>query len=589
MELDGVDVGVSAARAWEIVRHGDLARSPLVRALFAVRALPARITGSEVEPTALAIDDIGGHDRRGFRILGEETGAEVVLGAIGKVWHLDIPFVRVEDAAQFRAFREPDYAKVAWALRVLPRGDDAARIEVEVRVDATDDASWKRFRRYFRFIGPGSHFIRRTLLAAYARELGTPDAREDERPLPGDARIGDARAQLTHGITIRARPDQVWPWLIQMGARRAGFYSVDLLDNANVPSARELHAELQHLEVGEVIPATADGDEGFEVLELEAPTALVLGTLFDSQQQRQLPFAAARPSRFWQTTWAFALEPLDPEHTRLHVRARAAFAGQSLHAMWIRPVHHLMQTAQLENLAARVEGRVPRDGWRDVIAGIGGAAAMALNLLTPFLRGARSHYGVDAETAAGTFPGDDRIPEPRWSWTHGIEIDAPPEAVWPWVAQIGADRGGFYSYQWLENLVGCELRNADAIHPEWALREGDTLCLHPTASGLPIVALEPGRYLLGHDAPDPTAVASGQPWVTVTWLFHLEPLDGGGTRLISRFRSDCSDDLATRLRTGPYLTESIGFVMDRQMLKGIEQRVRRRAREALTTDAPLRS
>lgn len=84
-----------------------------------------------------------------------------------------------------------------------------------------------------------------------------------------------------------------------------------------------------------------------------------------------------------------------------------------------------------------------------VAEGVGGAAIMAAAMLTPFLRSAQRQWDIDAATAARTYPGDERIPSPRAFWTHGIEIDAPVEAVWPWLAQIGADRGGFYSYQWL--------------------------------------------------------------------------------------------------------------------------------------------
>src|SRR6185436_7889772 len=113
----------------------------------------------------------------------------------------------------------------------------------------------------------------------------------------------------------------------------------------------------------------------------------------------------------------------DEHRTRLHVRARAAFSeGGRFHAAWIRPVHRLMQTSQLHNLAARVEGRLPRDDWHDVADGAGGAAIMVAALLTPFLRGARNHWGLDAETAARRYPGDDILPAPRWGWTYGIEV-----------------------------------------------------------------------------------------------------------------------------------------------------------------------
>ena len=72
---------------------------------------------------------------------------------------------------------------------------------------------------------------------------------------------------------------------------------------------------------------------------------------------------------------------------------------------------------------------------------------------------------------------------------------APIEAVWPWLAQLGQERGGFDSYEWLENLAECEMRNADRIHPEWQHREvGEIVHLHP-AGGLRVSLFEPGRAL----------------------------------------------------------------------------------------------
>jgi hypothetical protein len=358
VEVDHVDVGVPADRAWQLVRHVDLARSPVIRALFAVRTLPSRLAGREVETAALRIDDIAGIGRPGFRILAE-SDAEVAVGAIGKVWKLDIPFADVEDAETYARFSETGYAKVAWSLRALSRGAHRARIVVEVRVSATDEESWSRFRQYFRVIGPASRFIRRQVLGSLARDLGIPEAEENERALDGDELLPDASAQMTDGITIRATPARIWPWLVQMGCRRGGWYSWDVLDNAGVSSAREIHPELQSLAVGDVLPARPEGEDGFEVLKLDSPRALVLGGLFDPDAARQLPFAAERPERYWQMTWAFVLEPLDENETRLLVRARGAFpASGRFHAAWIRPVHHFMERAQLRNLKARVEEEI---------------------------------------------------------------------------------------------------------------------------------------------------------------------------------------------------------------------------------------
>jgi hypothetical protein len=166
------------------------------------------------------------------------------------------------------------------------------------------------------------------------------------------------------------------------------------------------------------------------------------------------------------------------------------------------------------------------------------------------------------------------VPAPTSHWTHGVEIDAPADAVWPWVAQIGADRGGFYSYQWLENVVGCEVRNAERIHPEWEVKVGDGLRLHPDMPPLPVVEVERGRYWLAFGAADAAAKAAGKAWVESCWLFFLEPLGPDRCRFISRYRTATSDDLGMKLAYGAAI-EPIGFAMDRRMLLGVKERVER--------------
>jgi hypothetical protein len=575
LELDAVELDAAPEDVWQYVRYADLAESDLVRALFAVRTLPSRLTGKRpAEPSTLKIGDLRSTPQHpGFQVLGEEPMHSVTVGAIGQVWQLDIPFLHVADAAAYAAFSVPGWVKVAWEIRVDALGAAASRVTVEVRVDATDEASWEKFARYWQLIGPGSHFIRHALFAGLRRRFGAAGASEDHA-LPGDALLPDALAQVTQAITIAATPEAIWPWLLQMGGHRAGFYSIDAIDNEGVPSARELHPELQKLKVGQVIPATRNSPEGFEVLVLEPAKLLVLGGLFDAAANHQLPFANPRPARYWQITWAFVLTSFGPQSTRLEVRARAAFApSERLHAAWIRPVHSLMQASQLRNLAARAEGRMPRDTLRDVAEGTAGAAIMAFALFTPFLRGARSHWGLTKEEAALPRAGDEQIPEPLWSWTHAVTIEAAAAKVWPWVAQLGADRAGFYSYQWLENLVGCEVSNAEAVHPEWTLCVGDHLVLHPKMPPLQVASVEPGRSLVVVATPDAKARAEGRPWAAASWAFLVEPLGSDRCRVVSRFRSACSDDLATRLVQGPLLLEPIGFAMDRRMLLGIRDRV----------------
>jgi hypothetical protein len=577
-ELDQVEIAASPAEVWQATRHRDLAMSPFVRALFALRALPARLSGREPESGSIRIDDLTSTvERPGFQLLADDPPHEVAVGAIGKVWQAEIPFEHVANQASYSDFSRSGFIKVAWALAVEPFGADGSRLSIEVRVDATDDDSWAKFVRYFRLIGPFSRLIRTSTLKAIARELGSPAAKLDERPLGGDELLPDSIAQLTHAITIAAAPEKIWPWLVQMGCDRAGFYSVDLFDNDGVRSAREIHPEWQRIAVGDDVVATPDGSAAFEVLRVDAPRSLVLGGLFDPTQQRRLPFAASRPRHFWHVTWSFILEPLDVTSTRVYARARAAYSpSETLHGWLVRPVHSMMETAQLRNLRARVEGTLRRDDGRDVLDGLGGAARICLALVSPW-REARSHHGLDPETAARTLPGDELVRDPRWSWTHGIEIDASASQVWPWITQIGATKAGFYSYQWLENLAGCELENAEVIHPEWETKLGDDLFLHPSMAPLKVVKVDRGSCLVAYCAPDRASQAAGEPWVAASWLFFVEALSPRRCRLVSRYRVAYSDDLVTTLSLGRSLLEPIGFAMDRRMLIGVKTRAEARS------------
>lgn len=166
-EIDRIDVAAPAAEVWEHLRHGELARSLPIRALFRLRALTSRAGGAS--PT-IRIDSLRSTpEHPGFQILIDEPPLEFAVAAIGKVWRLDIPFVHVADEHSFAEFSQPDFVKVAWAIRVLPRGGHECHVELEVRVAATDEAAWRKFRRYFRVIGPFSRFIRYFLLRGVAR------------------------------------------------------------------------------------------------------------------------------------------------------------------------------------------------------------------------------------------------------------------------------------------------------------------------------------------------------------------------------------------------------------------------------------
>ena len=98
-----------------------------------------------------------------------------------------------------------------------------------------------------------------------------------------------------------------------------------------------------------------------------------------------------------------------------------------------------------------------------IVEGIEGILIMLACYITIFLKPLRDRWGLTKQDALTKLPGDDLVKNPRSVFSHGIIINAPAEFVWPWVAQMGKDRGGFYSYEALENIAGLGIYNSDLI------------------------------------------------------------------------------------------------------------------------------
>jgi hypothetical protein len=200
------------------------------------------------------------------------------------------------------------------------------------------------------------------------------------------------------------------------------------------------------------------------------------------------------------------------------------------------------------------------------------AAIMLRPLFLPRLR----RWGATDQEVGRSLPGDDLVPQSRAGYTQAITVRAPVAAVWPWLLQIGQGRGGFYSYEVLENLVGCDIHNADRILPEFQeLQAGDGVRLHPKVPAIPVATLEPQQTLLLYGSEQigqkPDRAAKTAEYFATTWLFQVEALADGGTRLISRYRlgytARFGNDLAYR-----GFVEPISAVMQRKMLLGIKAR-----------------
>jgi hypothetical protein len=206
-----------------------------------------------------------------------------------------------------------------------------------------------------------------------------------------------------------------------------------------------------------------------------------------------------------------------------------------------------------------------------VVAAFEGAGLIVWNaVVTPLVGGKRMRWGTRGTEANDPLPGDEFVPDPKWSYTLGIDVDAPPDAVWPWIAQIGQRRGGFYTYQTLENLVGCKITNTTVILPEYQQPEvGGEIYLHPTAPPLRIEIVEPPHTLVLFGSP--ADVAAQKSWGISTWQFVIVPDAAGGSRLLTRGRSDYSPGWATRLTFGRFPIEPITFVMSRKMMLEVKR------------------
>ncbi|MCE0485949.1 SRPBCC family protein [Ornithinimicrobium sediminis] len=174
-------------------------------------------------------------------------------------------------------------------------------------------------------------------------------------------------------------------------------------------------------------------------------------------------------------------------------------------------------------------------------------------------------WGTRGDEATRPLPGEELVPGPAASLTQAVDIAAPPEQVWPWVAQLGQDKGGFYSYAWLENLGGARVTNADHLDPAWQqTQEGDRLRLHPRAA-LEVQRVVPGRLLVaGHHE-----LLAG---LGFQWVFLLTPDGPGRTRLLVRERYVVPLLLPRALA---HLATVGSAVMSHRMLRGIRERAER--------------
>jgi hypothetical protein len=183
---------------------------------------------------------------------------------------------------------------------------------------------------------------------------------------------------------------------------------------------------------------------------------------------------------------------------------------------------------------------------------------LAIVLLMPWM----DRWGANVDETSASLPGDELVLSPNIGYTRATSINASPEQIYPWIVQIGADRGGWYSYEWFEtNVLRCKNTNADRIHEEWqGLEVGGQVKMCPDEKMPPayeVAMMYPGQAIvLGHQ--------DGDKWVEV-WQFVLVPQQDGSTRLVIRSRSEMGGWFWNIMRPGE-------FIMMRGMMLGIKER-----------------
>lgn len=193
-----------------------------------------------------------------------------------------------------------------------------------------------------------------------------------------------------------------------------------------------------------------------------------------------------------------------------------------------------------------------------VLVGLIALVFVSLVWLTPWM----DRWGATDAEIRTSFPGDEWIPEPASFVNRAITIYASPEQIYPWLVQLGAGKGGWYSYSWFEtNLLRCPIVNTDRIHPEWqGLQVGDDVKMCPGEFG-------PPPYQVAQIVPNKTIVLGHQEngeWVDL-WQLVLLPQADGSTRLVQRTRTMMAGGLWSIIHPGV-------FIMERGMILGIKER-----------------
>ena len=184
-------------------------------------------------------------------------------------------------------------------------------------------------------------------------------AEEVQRSLPGDDLLPRQKTQMTIATTIHAPAAQVWPWLVQIGCQRAGWYSYDLLDNGGLPSADQIIDTFQHLQIGDEVPFTPDGKMGFPVAGIEPGKALILGGMLNTDTGEPADPHDPDLEKYFGGVIILYLDELSESTTRLIYRMplvwNPSLLNTLMYGIFLEPISFVMARKTLLSIKQRVE------------------------------------------------------------------------------------------------------------------------------------------------------------------------------------------------------------------------------------------
>ena len=208
-----------------------------------------------------------------------------------------------------------------------------------------------------------------------------------------------------------------------------------------------------------------------------------------------------------------------------------------------------------------------------------GVALFLLASITwPISRRWLEHWGSTPSERDATWPGDELLARNVPSRTRAVDVTAPATAVWPWLVQLGLGRGGFYSYELLEHLVGIPVTNVEQVMPELQeIARDDEVVLHPEQPPLHVSLVDPGRHLCFRTWRDEAEVEETRPAQLATWSLYLEPTGSERCRLVLRSSWERRRPRSPSERIQAAFEAPVDFVMEQRMLRTIRSLAERPA------------